>query len=471
MTQLNTALEDSIDKPISAICDGEFHSNSSNHCAHFVSHIAGFEFTYNCRQHQGGSGTPANIRVHEIFAECPLVGNWVNADFNQELLVFVTKKSNVDLANKKMRNVPQKHVGIHSRGMVYHYSNSQDKVVKWTPDKFLEEFDEAYDGDQGLFFGTFPGSDLDLDIHDTAKAVQRGLGFDLERIGRQWFASPDGDGTRRFYVGREISNGNYIGLFMRVSEYYGARYSAADYVGTYDHWAQLLELTGHCESKNHFNLINTYDSAKFTFGFYQLAAHTANDNLILLFRALIQLREADDYLPELELFNGRMHRRDENGSLTDLEVETPTGPGGRRQLQRFMDFLNAKRLAHDRQEVLQSARMVHWANQHLSHRHLQVAVSYDILQRKMATRYARWYDLDGKSDVICAVIADIHHQGRASKARVRNALASSAPLENLIDINPIYSNRNADLRSKLKAMVANQQLGIRTYDTALNEFR
>ena len=470
MTTLNTALENALGYAIADICDGRFHSTTANHCAHFVSHISGLEFPYNCKQYKGGNGTFANIRVQEIFAVCPKVGLWRDADLTQELLVFVTKTSNVDLASKTIRNVPQKHVGIYSNGMVYHYSNSQNEVVKWTPEKFLESFEAAYSGTQGLYFGTFPGSDLDLNIKNRAAEAPRGLGFDLVKIGRKWYADPQGNQAQRFYVGRETNNGNYVGLFQRVNEYYGATYAAADYVGEYDHWAQLLELTGYCESKNHFNLINTYDSAKFTFGFYQFAAHTANDNLILFFRKLLQMPEAADYFPELVLHNGRLHRRDENGSLTDLEVATATGPGGRRQLQRFMDYLNARRLAHDRQEVLQSARVIHWANTHASQRDLQVEISFDILQHKMAWRYARWYDLDGQSDTICAVIADIHHQGRAKKTRVRAALASADPLDALIDINANYSSRNAELRGKLQEMVNAGQLGVRTYDTALNEF-
>ncbi len=327
MTVFKADLDNALGSSIVGICDGRFHSASSNHCAHFVSHIIGMDFPFNCKQFKGGSGTAANVRVHEIFAECPLVGAWEDADTDRELLVFVTKTSNVDLPNKKMRNVPQKHVGIYSDGHIYHYSNSRNEVVKWTPDFFLQEFDRIYAGAQGLFFGTFPGSDLELVIQATASATERGIGFDLMQDGRQWFATPDGNAASRFYVGRETSNGSYIGLFMRGSEYYGPVYRAVDYVDKYDHWAQLLELSGYCESKNFFNLINTYDSAKFTFGFYQLAAHTANDNLILLFRSLLALPEATDYFPELAIEHGRLHRLDEDGGLTDLEVETPTGPG------------------------------------------------------------------------------------------------------------------------------------------------
>ena len=468
--EFNTNLENALGKSIAQICDGRFHSPTSNHCAHFVSHITGIDFLYHCRAFKGGNGTPANIRVQEIFAECPLVGNWSDVDSNIEQLVFVTKISNVDLAAKKMRNVPQKHIGIYSQGFVYHYSNSANEVVKWTPDTFLAEFEAIYSGTQGLFFGTFPGSDLELSIVDNAAGVPRGIGFDLIKDGRRWFGDPDGDSAQRFYIGRETNNGNYVGLFMRANEYYGTQYAGSNYVDEYDHWAYLMELTGYCESKNYFNIINTYDSAKFTFGFYQLAAHTKDDNLILLFREFLNQPEAADYFPELTLRDGRVHRIDENGGLTDLEVETPTGPNGRRQLQRFMNFLNAKRFDHDRQEVLQSARVIHWAANFQSQRDLQVKVANDILQHKMFIRYARWYDIDGADDVICALIADIHHQGRANRTKVKNALQSADPVESLITVNPGYTGRIRDLRAKLPEMIDQDQLGTKIYDAGLNEF-
>lgn len=471
MTNLIGRLEASVGKDISQICDGNFHETTDNHCAHYVSHILNLDFSLNCREFKGGNGSPANIRVQEIFSECSRVGKWKDADIANNQLVFVTKISNVDIANKKMRNVPQKHIGIYCDGLVYHYSNSRNKAVKCSPEKFLQEFDKKYSGQQGLFFGSFPGSELELTVTPSAVEVSRGIAFDLERQGNKWFASPNGDSDRRFYVGRETNNGNYVGLFMRSNEYYGSTYSAEDYIERYDHWAQLMELTGYCESKNHFNLINTYDSAKFTFGFYQLAAHTEKDNLILLFRAITRLSGASDYFPELKMHEGRLHRVDEDGTLTDLEVVTATGPGGRRQLQRFMDFLNAKRLEHDMQEVLQAARLIFWANEDARIRDLQVEVAYDILQTKMGERYAKWYDLDGKSDTICALIADIHHQGRASKSNVRVALHSNNPVENLITVNPRYTSRISSIRNKLDKMIVAGQLGEKTYNAGLNEFR
>lgn len=469
MTSLAARLAKALGDPIEDICPNKFHSHSDNHCAHFVSHMLDLTFSYNCKDFKGGSKPGGNIRVQEIFPHCPLVGEWADRPTTDDpLLVFVTKKSNVDLEKKTIKNVPQKHIGIYWDGKVYHYSNSLEKAVDWDPDYFLAQFQAIYSGDQGLFFGTRPGSDLELKVSETPPATIAGKGFKLRQDGKQWFAKITGEAE--FYVGRETSNGSYIGLFQRSSEYYGPTYKAADYVAEIDHWANLLELTGFCESKNHFNVINTYDSAKFTFGFFQMAAHTPKDNLILFFHRLAATAEFADYFPELTIIDGQLHRIDEDGGTTNLEEVMATGPNGRKQLQLFMNYLNAYRKKHDRQEVLQSARMIHWSNTSQKMRDLQVDMANDILQRKMKT-YHKWYGLDGESDVICALIADIHHQGRASKTRVRKALKAADRIKALITINKNYTGRITALESKLPAMQTSGQLGKKVYDAGLNEFK
>ncbi|WP_246327562.1 hypothetical protein [Candidatus Competibacter phosphatis] len=341
-------------------------------------------------------------------------------------------------------------------------------AVKWAPETFLETFERTYSGTQSLFFGTIPGSDLILHIREDPQNVSRGKAFALEKTDGRWMGRCDGES--KFLIGRETSNGDYVGLFMRPSEYYGPRYKGEDYVDRIDHWAYLLELTGHCESLNHFNLINTYDSAKFTFGFYQMAAHTPDDNLILFFHRLAEMEEFHDYFPELSLKDGRLHRQNENGGLTDLEQVMSTGPNRRRQLQLFMNYLNPRLREHDRQEVLQSARMIHWSNTSGEMRDLQVELANQILQHKMGDTYSRWYNLDGQSDVICALIADIHHQGRASRAKVKAALRSADPMEKLITVNSNYSGRIAALREKLEEMTEAGTLGIKRYVAGVNEF-
>jgi len=120
---IQSRLLESVDKSIDRICPNSFHDFSQNHCAHFVSHVADLDFSFNCREFKGGSGQPANVRVHEIFANCPLVGNWADAPTanGKPLLIFVTRRNNVRISDKFMGNIPQKHVGIYADGHVFHY--------------------------------------------------------------------------------------------------------------------------------------------------------------------------------------------------------------------------------------------------------------------------------------------------------------------------------------------------------------
>src|SRR5215207_5529590 len=114
------------------ICPNGYATDSDNHCAHFVSHVLGYQFGATCRMMQGGTGTPACIRVQEVMLRCLQVGTW------NELptplfwgLVFITNAANVNTTTRVMVNVPRKHVGIFIGGgpTIYHYSNSRRQVV------------------------------------------------------------------------------------------------------------------------------------------------------------------------------------------------------------------------------------------------------------------------------------------------------------------------------------------------------
>ncbi|HKY04528.1 MAG TPA: hypothetical protein VJQ56_06545 [Blastocatellia bacterium] len=471
---LRTDLDNALGKSIDDICPNNFHNHASNHCAHFVSHVLDLDFSFNCREFQGGGQPGANIRVHEIFSRCPLVGKFEDRPADREVLVFVTRHDIVDIANKEMQNIPQKHIGILVDGNIYHYSNTQDKVVKIAPAAFLSQFDAIYAGSQALFYGTVPGSDIILNIDTTGASVAQGIGFELKReADTRWFArAVNATDSNRFYVGRETKNDakQYYGIYQKTNEYYGPKFNHADYTATLDHWAYLLYATGYCESKNFFNVFNTYDRAKFTYGFYQLAAHTPNDNLILLFRRLVGLNLAKQYFPELTLIDGKLHRINEDGGSTDLETVTQTGPNNANQLQLFMNYLNPNRKPIEEQEVLQVARLMHWTVNDPAIRELQVRVAGEILQNKMSRRYSQWYPLHGKSDTICALVADIHHQGRASRVKVKNALNAANPENALLKVNPNYASREADLRDVVNELKAAGKLGQKKYDAATNEF-
>lgn len=466
-------LETFLGKDIKDICGNGFDDPTLNHCAHFVSHAIGLTFSFNCRQMVGGSKPPANIRVHEVFAQCPRVGRWVDADTTQSHLVFVTRKDVVNLVAKTMQNIPQKHIGIYSNGHVYHYSNSTDRVVKQTPDDFLARFQAAYSGDQGLFFGEFPGSDLELTVDRSGLSVVSGHAFHLRNEGKQWFATRiDVPGGEEFYVGSEVRQPerNFFGLFHPVPSYYGPTYNAAEYAPTLDQWAYLLDATAFCESKLRFNLINTYDRARFTFGFYQLAAHTPKDNLILLFRAALLHEEFQSLFPDLRLKAGKVVRTAQDGTETDLE-EHSLDPG-EQQLKRFMAYLNPNRTEIDQQEILHAARLLWWANNSSACAGAQVSVASAILQKKMSDRYAGWYELDGETDIVCAIVADIHHHGRGKKSTVRAALASGNKVKALLKIGEDdYPERIAALTSRIQKWKDAGALGSKRYQAALNEFQ
>lgn len=461
-------------KNIKDICQNHFDDASLNHCAHFVSHALRLSFSFNCGQMTGGTDPAANIRVHEVFARCPRVGKWGDADASQIQLVFVTRKDVVNLSTKTMQNIPQKHVGIFCDGLVYNYSNGTDQVVRVPVDEFYERFQGIYAGDQGLFFGEIPGSELLLSVDRAGSTVNRGIAFALSKQGKKWSAQRiDSLQEPKFYVGSETIDPakGFYGLFQPGSAYYGPRYKAVDHVSQIDHWAYLLDVTAYCESNLYINLINTYDRARFTFGFYQLAAHTPRDNLILFFRAALAEPEFQELFPDLALRGGRVFRVAEDGTETDLEKETFDPVSGEDQLQAFMEYMNPTRKQIDEQEILQSARLVWWANTSKKCAEIQANVSASILQKKMASRYAAWYDLDGESDIVCAIIADIHHQGRGKKADVRNALATANKVNALLQIGKVdYSTRVQALTERIEKWKADGIMGVKRYRPATNEF-
>ena len=57
-------------------------------------------------------------------------------------------------------------------------------------------------------------------------------------------------------------------------------YSAAGHTDTFGFWADFIEPTAMGEGQSYITL-NTYDPARFTFGFAQLAAHVPDGDFVL----------------------------------------------------------------------------------------------------------------------------------------------------------------------------------------------
>jgi len=147
-------LDTFLDKSIDDICPNGFTNQNDNHCAHFVSHVMGLQFGVTCRMMGKAAQAGANLRVQEIFPRCSTVGDWAMRPIVLvNCLVFITRASNVNLRGKTMTNVPRKHIGIYHTGLIWHYSNAQDKVIKQTPEQFTHHYPAP---DNAMFFGTIP---------------------------------------------------------------------------------------------------------------------------------------------------------------------------------------------------------------------------------------------------------------------------------------------------------------------------
>ena len=166
-----------------------------------------------------------------------------------------------------------------------------------------------------------------------------------------------------------------------------------------------------------------------------------------------------------------MFRIAADGTATDLEAEVFDPASGEHQLRNFMAYLNPERTQIDEQEVLQCARMVWWANETQASADAQVNVASRILQRKFSERYARWYDLDGQSDIVCAIIADIHHQGRGTKTAVKAALQAPDSEQALLEIGKAqYPERLATVAARIAKWRDEGKMGRRRFVPGLNEF-
>jgi len=281
------------------------------------------------------------------------------------------------------------------------------------------------------------------------------VSFSLEQ-GNKYFGKIDG---QRFFIGSRVSYEGNKGL-MNITGSAAQRYDRATFRARFGFWADFIHPTATAEGAL-FHTLNTYDRAHFTFSFLQFAAHVPNGDFVLYLRALLGLSLAEDYFPDLTLNNGRVCRVGDDATLP-IESDSSTSE--------LLDYLNPTSKEIEDSEVIQAAKLVHWAQNDPRHREVQIEIGVDLFKKKMAA-YAKQYQLDGMGDTICLVIADIRHQGRAKSAVIVNALAGPDPLSSLLKIGePRYHERLKTLRREIKALLADGTLGRRRYSIAKADF-
>ncbi len=153
MSNIPTDIGRNLSKSIDAFCPFSIGKNrSQNHCAHYVSHIMGYEFTGpTCKNFTWADkqkpAKGATIRVDDLFKRSLNVDLLANKPAElTECLIFVTLDSNVKKVGNKlvMGNHPRKHIGILYQGKVWNYSNTNNRVVSDLLAIFITKFTNAY---------------------------------------------------------------------------------------------------------------------------------------------------------------------------------------------------------------------------------------------------------------------------------------------------------------------------------------
>lgn len=152
MAKVPTTITANLNKPISHLCPFSIGTNNhQNHCAHFVSHVMGYELAPTCKTYtladKQKPGKGATIRVDDLFKNSPQTGLLTDKPAAlSECLIFVTLSTNMMKVGNKliMAQQPKKHVGILYQGKVWNYSNSHNKVVADQLETFKTKFTHAY---------------------------------------------------------------------------------------------------------------------------------------------------------------------------------------------------------------------------------------------------------------------------------------------------------------------------------------
>ena len=290
------------------------------------------------------------------------------------------------------------------------------------------------------------------------------INFTFSQNGASHFAQVINSGQAKFFVGNEVG---YLGDFglQNLKIQNNMAYNADNYQNVHGYWAYFIAPTARGESDNSFSCLNTYDRAKFTFGFMQYAAHVPNGDFVKYFKRLLALPNAQEYFPKLVLQNNHIYYRNTNGSLTQLESNTST--------EGLMNYLNPTSNDVEQQELICSARMVHWALSDAAHRDLQVQTAVDFFQANIRD-HAQSYNLHGFPDRVCAMICDIRHQGRAKSSHIITAINTNGNFDKAYEnLSKLGQSAHGPRIQKVRAVIRdliNRQIFGRTYDINVNDF-
>ena len=270
---------------------------------------------------------------------------------------------------------------------------------------------------------------------------------------QNWYATSANN--NKFLVGHTAHYETYVGITNDGTPG-NVTYKPADWFGRFGQWCYVIHPTAIAESAAKFTSVNTYDKARFTFGFGQFAAHVAGGDFVLFFRDLLQNDPAkNDYYPDLEVRSNQIHQQ-VDGQWVNLESNSNA---------RLMAYFNPHTDRVEDIEVLHAARFIHWCDNHPLQREIQVKHMAQTA-KGLVRRVHQAISLEGRVDKVCLVAMDILHQGRGKKQAIVDAIAhhsDSDAYNNLLQIGAQrFPERIQTLKQTVIHLEASGNLG-RTY--------
>lgn len=265
-----------------------------------------------------------------------------------------------------------------------------------------------------------------------------------------YFAQRTNSDEKEFFIGFSTKYQERFGLY-NATQPAALIYKASDYDAEFGFFAHFIEPTTKVESNSSFICLNTYDRAFFTFGFMQFAVHVPNGDFIKFFKKLLLLPNAKLYFPRLELKDNRIFYISNEGQESQLEFDDTS--------KKLMEYFNPTTNEVERQELICSARMIHWATHDADHRKLQVNESINLYKNNLP-KYHKRFNLNNYPAKVCFMICDILHQGRGSYDRISYALDTTGDYEaaylNLCSIGEVqYSERIKSLKNQITILENN----------------
>ena len=279
-----------------------------------------------------------------------------------------------------------------------------------------------------------------------------------------YYAKLTNSNEPRFLIGYKTKYQDNFGIY-NISVQDSLSYKPQNFQTEFGFWAYFITPTAKAESGFSYNCLNTYDRAKFTFSFMQYAAHVPNGDFVVFFKKLLALPNAILYFPKLRLQNNRIHYVNPNNTLVQLESDISTQP--------LMNYLNPTLNDVENQELICSARMIHWASNDANHVRIQVETAILHFKTNMQAYHNR-FGLNNAPAKVCVMICDILHQGRGSYDRIANALNTNGDWDrayaNLCTIGSVnYQSRITTVKNTITSLT-NQGLFNKKYKASNNSF-